>query len=62
MTRLNAWIAWPAAPLTRLSIDADRDDPTGRSSSRTWTRAKLLPWTCVVAGALATTSTNGSSA
>ena len=28
-TRLNAWIAWPAAPLTRLSIDADGEDPAG---------------------------------
>ena len=28
-TTLNAWTAWPAAPLTRLSSDADGEHPSG---------------------------------
>ena len=49
-TRLNAWTAWPAAPLTRLSIDADREDPAGALVDADVTRAWLLPRTCLVAG------------
>ena len=49
-TRLNAWTAWPAAPLTRLSSTPMARIRPVRSSSRTWTRTWLLPVTCLVAG------------
>ena len=47
---LNAWIAWPAAPLTRLSMTPMARIRPVRGSWRTWTRTWLLPVTCFVAG------------
>ena len=42
-TRLNAWTAWPAAPLTRLSSTATTRIRPVRSSSETWMRTWLEP-------------------
>ena len=49
-TTLNAWIAWPAAPLTRLSRTPIARTRPVRSSTRHQTRDSLLPRTCFVAG------------
>ena len=47
---LKAWIAWPAAPFTRLSSTPIARIRPVRASRLTWIRTWLLPVTCLVAG------------
>ena len=57
---LAAWIAWPDAPLVRLSSAAIASTVSVRASKRTVTCTTLAPYVALVPDGSSTTTTHGS--